>query len=419
MMEYAKEAYKTTGMSQNAYMETVTGFAAALTKSVEAAGGSIDEAVEYADTAMLDMADNANKMGSNLESIKTAYQGFAKQNYTMLDNLKLGYGGTKEEMERLIEDANKLREEQGLSADLTIESYADIITAIHEVQTEMGITGTTAKEASSTISGSVASMKSAWENLLVGLADDEQDFGLLLDNFVESVVTVGDNLIPRIETAVDGVGKLLLSFADTLLPMIVQVLVEHLPQIIETGIKLLSSLMVGFAKALPLLVQYMPEIIEAVVEAIIEAVPELKDAGVQLIKGLWEGIKSMGSWIKDKISGFMGGIVDNVKGVLGIHSPSKVFAQIGGFMAEGLGEGWDDEYSAIKRDIAGGLNFGTGSIGFESSGMSRMASAMAGGSTGDIVLNLTSAIDGAVLARNQYRYNAAEAARHGTNLVMA
>ena len=187
VQEYAANAYKTAGLSANEYMETVTSFSASLLQSL---GGDTAEAAKVADMAIIDMSDNANKMGSDMTSIQNAYQGFAKQNYTMLDNLKLGYGGTKEEMQRLIDDANKLREAQGLNADLTIDSYADIVTAIHEVQTEMGITGTTAEEASSTIQGSLGQVKSAWQNLLTGFATEGADLDTLFDNFMDSAVTV-------------------------------------------------------------------------------------------------------------------------------------------------------------------------------------------------------------------------------------
>lgn len=170
---YANNAYKTAGLSANQYMETVTSFSASLLQSLN---GDTAKSAQVADKAITDMSDNANKMGTSMESIQNAYQGFAKQNYTMLDNLKLGYGGTKSEMERLIADANKLAKEQGKAGDMTINSYADIVEAIHLVQDSMGITGTTAKEASTTIQGSVNSMKSAWDNLLVGVADDNADF---------------------------------------------------------------------------------------------------------------------------------------------------------------------------------------------------------------------------------------------------
>ena len=198
--EYAANAYKTAGLSANTYMETVTSFSASLLQSLD---GDTAAAAKAADTAITDMADNANKMGSSMQSVQDAYQGFAKQNYTMLDNLKLGYGGTKTEMERLLADAEKL---SGVKYD--ISSLNDVYEAIHVVQTELGITGTTALEASSTISGSAASMAAAWGNMLVGLVDESQDFDTLLENLVDSVATFAGNLVPRIETALGGIAKL-------------------------------------------------------------------------------------------------------------------------------------------------------------------------------------------------------------------
>lgn len=192
---YADEAYRTAGMSANQYMTQATSFAASLVQSV---GGDTAKAAEYANMAMIDMSDNVNKMGSDMQSVQDAYQGFAKQNFTMLDNLKLGYGGTKEEMQRLIADANKLRAEQGKTADLTIESYADIVEAIHTVQEEMGITGTTAKEASTTISGSIGMAKAAWTNFLTGLGRDDVDFSQLTTQLLESIGAVAQNVAPRV-----------------------------------------------------------------------------------------------------------------------------------------------------------------------------------------------------------------------------
>lgn len=210
VMEYASNAYNQAGVSANDYMEQVTSFAASLVSSL---GGDTAEAAEYGNMAVEDMSDNANKMGTSLTSIQYAYQGFAKQNYTMLDNLKLGYGGTQEEMERLIEDANELKEEQGEVGDLTIDSFADVVEAIHLVQENMGITGTTSEEAAETIEGSVNTMKAAWENWLTGLGDSEADMGELTDNLIESVENVGTNLAPVIAQVA---GSLAGSLQDTL-----------------------------------------------------------------------------------------------------------------------------------------------------------------------------------------------------------
>lgn len=236
VMEYADVAYKTAGMSANEYMETVTGFSASLLQSM---GGDTEAAAEKANTAISDMSDNANKMGSDMESIQNAYSGFAKQNYTMLDNLKLGYGGTGEEMKRLLADASKI---SGIEYD--ISSYADIIDAIHVIQTEMDITGTTAKEASTTIQGSLASAKSSWQNLVTGIADGNQDFDKLVDNFVDSVATVGDNIIPRVQEALNGVIKLVSKLFPKLADMVVQLVPDVLPTLLSTATDLFSQVLI-------------------------------------------------------------------------------------------------------------------------------------------------------------------------------
>lgn len=205
--ENAANAYKSAGMSANEYMETVTSFSASLIQSL---GGDTEKAAEVADRAITDMADNANKMGTSMESIQYAYNGFAKQNYTMLDNLKLGYGGTKEEMERLIEDAAKMtdvQKELGIEVESGNMSFANIANAISVVQKNMGIMGTTAKEASETISGSVASAKASWQNLLVGFANDEANLNDLIGQFVESVKTAAGNVIPALTKALTGIGE--------------------------------------------------------------------------------------------------------------------------------------------------------------------------------------------------------------------
>ena len=195
LVNYANNAYKTAGLSANAYMETATGFAASLVSSL---GGDTKKAVEMADMAITDMADNANKMGSDIQSIQNAYQGFAKQNYTMLDNLKLGFGGTKEEMQRLLDEAEKL---SGVHYD--IGNYADIVSAIHVIQEEMDITGTTAKEAEGTISGSISAFKASVSNLLAGMGDADADVGQLTDNVIAAFQTMADNIIPILQNIWD------------------------------------------------------------------------------------------------------------------------------------------------------------------------------------------------------------------------
>lgn len=436
VQEYAANAYKTAGLSANEYMDTVTSFSASLLQSL---GGDTEAAADMANVAITDMSDNANKMGTDMASIQNAYQGFAKQNYTMLDNLKLGYGGTKEEMQRLIDDANALNAAQGKYTNYSIESYADIVSAIHDVQVEMGIYGTTADEASTTIQGSVSSMKAAWSNLLTGIADDNADFKTLIEQFVDSLVTVGENIIPRINIIIQGLTQLITEASQTIIPMAVQILLENLPSIVATGmdliialvsgildnidmlidcvlemvdvivdklidnlpklidggIRLIAALANGLIRAIPNLVSKIPQIISSIVKGIISGIPAIFDVGKNIVEGLWNGIKSMGSWVSGKVKDFFGGIVGGVKDFLGIHSPSKVFAGIGGFMAEGLGEGFDDQFKSVKKDIENSMDFDAGTITADAnisrhytSGSYGAASTSWGGDSGKIVMLL-------------------------------
>lgn len=279
---YADNAYKTAGLSANEYMETVTSFSASLLQSLD---GDTEKAAAAADLAITDMADNANKMGTAMESIQYAYQGFAKQNYTMLDNLKLGYGGTKEEMQRLLADAEKL---SGVKYDLS--SYADIVEAIHVIQTEIGITGTTAKEASTTIQGSVASMKAAWANLMVGMADDTQDFDLLLSNFIESIGTVADNLLPRIGVVIEGMGKLVAGLAPEIASALPTLTNELLPNLVELGVQSISALVQGIQENGDSLAAGALSIVGTLAEGIAELLPMVADTAASLAVSLADGL---------------------------------------------------------------------------------------------------------------------------------
>ena len=306
VMEYANNAYKAAGMSANEYMNTITGFAASLLQGL---GGDTEKAAKIGNMAVEDMADNANKMGTSIELIQNAYQGFAKQNYTMLDNLKLGFGGTKEEMQRLLQEASKI---SGIKYD--ISNFSDIIEAIHVIQNEMGITGTTAKEAASTIEGSLSMTKSAWTNLLTGMADDNADFDKLVDNLVNSVVTLGENLLPRIEIAINGIGKLI----DKLLPSIINKIpelissilpgmvqaginvtsslvngiVESLPMLLEIGLQALTTLGKGITKNLPTLIPTIVNLMVSMCDMIIENLPLIVDVAIDIILALVQGLVS-------------------------------------------------------------------------------------------------------------------------------
>ena len=547
VMGYAENAYKTAGLSANEYMETVTSFSASLLQSL---GGDTDKAAEKANLAITDMADNANKMGTSMESIQNAYRGFAKANYTMLDNLQLGYGGTKEEMERLLADAEKL---SGVKYD--ISSYSDVVDAIHVVQTEMGITGTTAKEASTTIQGSVSAMKSAWANLVTGIANENADLGELIGNVVESATTAAGNIIPRIEQILSGIGEAITGFAPVLselipemisstlpalltaaisltegalngivsvlpallttaldalpqllsaassivqnlvsalaeaapqalsagaqlldqltsgiesglpdmisrLPQIIDgflnyvtdslptvletgeeilgnlidgiinaipALIDALPKVIvslttffaengpkiaETGINLIGKLIVGIVQAIPTLVKALPQIISAIVQGIGNLMSGIVDIGKNIVKGIWTGIQGMAKWLKDKVTGFFSGIVNGVKSFLGIKSPSRVFAGIGKYMAEGLGDGWDSEYGKVKKSIESGLDFDAGTVDYSASAMGQsqggISSALrnVAASIGqDYTIVVQSVLDGKVIGETAYKYN--------------
>ena len=283
VMQNAAVAFQTAGMSQNAYMETVTSFSAALIASL---GGDTEKAAAVADKAIIDMADNANKMGSDIVNIQNAYQGFAKQNYTMLDNLKLGYGGTKSEMERLLADAQKIA-----GVEFSIDSYADVVEAIHVIQTEMGITGTTAEEASSTISGSVASMKAAWDNLLVGVADDTQDFDRLTEDLVTSVETAAGNILPRIETIGGGMIRLVEGLADDAVRLLTDVS-AYVPDLVDCGAALIQALGEGFAENAPQLARTALSAGLSLVDGIADGTAEMLDAGTEIVTQLAAGIET-------------------------------------------------------------------------------------------------------------------------------
>ena len=254
VMQYATEAYKTAGLSANDYMDTVTSFSASLIKSLKDDTG---KAADYANMALVDMSDNANKMGTDMASIQNAYQGFAKQNYTMLDNLKLGYGGTQQEMRRLLSDAQKIQRANGKFVNYSINSFADIVEAIHVVQGEMGITGTTAEEAATTIQGSIGMMKAAWVNFLTGMADSKQDFKTLTTNLVNSVITVANNVVPRL---IETVPRLVEGIAA-----IGQQLTNYLPEMVAS---LLPSVISGVVTLVSGLVTQIPALLSAIGTAI-------------------------------------------------------------------------------------------------------------------------------------------------------
>ena len=609
IQQYASNAYKTAGVSANTYMEQATAFSASLIQSL---GGDTQAAAEYANQAIMDMSDNANKMGTDIESIQQTYQSLMRGNYAMLDNLKLGYGGTKSELERLVADAEELT---GQALDPA--KFSDVITAIHAVQENMGITGTTAKEAATTIEGSIGMMQAAWQNLLAGFGNEDADLGQLIGNFTSSVETAAQNVVPRITQILSGLGTAIQQLAPIISSEIPSLLSSMLPALISAGSQLLVGLVTGLVGALPELAASIPEIVTTIYNSIVAAGPELLTAGTQLlsmlangimtgipmlastavtmmsslgqylrnnlpslmqagleavsnftaslrenaglvisgalglaqslaqgladsiptivqnvptivsnianiindnapkliataanmvatlakglidaiptiiqnipkiisaivdtlmafnwvnlgssvikglgngikaagnfvkeaassivntiktnisqlpqqmltigkniVRGLWQGIQNMASWIKDKIFGLIGGIVSGVKNLLGIHSPSTVFADMGRNMALGLGNGWDSEYDRIRGQIENGMNFGTANVDFASSGLGRSQSGLSGALNSmaatmgqNFTITVQSVLDGKVIGETAYQYSRNKQRAYGT-----
>lgn len=309
---YAENAYQTAGVSANTYMEQATAFSASLIQSL---GGDTAAAAEYANQAIMDMSDNANKMGTDIESIQATYQSLMRGNYAMLDNLKLGYGGTKEELERLVSDAEKLT---GQALDPS--KFSDVITAIHAVQEEMGITGTTAREASTTIEGSVNAAKAAWSNLITGIADENADLDTLIGNFVDSAATAADNIIPRLAQILAGMGQAVQQIAPVLATQIPQIVTQVLPSMVSAGGTLLIGLVDGLISAIPQLISAAPTVIMSFVSALQESGPSILASGVQMLdmltSGIENGIPNMVSRLPQVIETVLNFITDNLPAIL-------------------------------------------------------------------------------------------------------
>lgn len=415
VMNNADRAYQTAGLSANAYMETVTGFSASLLQSL---GGDTEKAAAYADRAIIDMSDNANKMGTSMESIQNAYQGFAKQNYDMLDNLKLGYGGTKEEMQRLIEDASKMtdvQEKLGVTVDSSSLSFDNIVNAISVMQESMGISGTTAEEASSTIEGSVNAVKGAWENLTVAIAAGDWDIGVYLENLVDAVGVAGDNILPRVQTILEGVGEvadglppiiadaitvvleqapqfanaaisLVSSFLNSivssapqmttgavqLVMTLAQGLVDMSPDLMSTATTLIASLVNGLAENLPQIISMAGQLIMSLGSGLIQNLPTLITAagnlvaslidtimhtdwisvGKNIIQGIISGVGAMARALLDAAANIASTFLKGVKDFLGIASPSKVMRdQVGKQIDAGIGVGLEEGMPHIDKGV--------------------------------------------------------------------
>lgn len=363
VMNNAAKAFETAGMSANQYMETATASAAAMVNSL---AGDTKRAAELTDMAVVDMSDNINKMGSSAESVQNAYAGFAKGNFTMLDNLKLGYGGTKQEMERLLRTAQSLS-----GIEYNIDSYADIVQAIHVIQENMGVSGTTAKEAAETISGSVTMVKAAWSNMLVGIADDTQDFDRLTENLVTSVEAAANNILPRVEITAGGIVRLVDGLSDEAVQLLAD-LAGYVPMATNAGVSLIRALANGILDNLPQLLSAGQDTILNLSDGITEAAPLLFDAAGGIAAGLAETLSdprvigSIGRAGNAVVSGFMSGILSSspamirtgldmgLKMLEGFGDITVNFLDLGASLMSGLATGIETnlpEISGTSRQI--------------------------------------------------------------------
>ena len=400
VQEKASEAYKNVQMSQNEYLQQVNGFATGLKTAL---GGNEQAAAELADRIITAEADIVAATGNSQEAVQNAFNGIMKSNYTMLDNLQLGITPTKEGFQEVIDIVNKWNTEQGKATDYQIDNLADAQSALLDYIEMQGLSGYASMEAANTISGSVASMKSAWENLLTGLADGNADIGQLVDNLVTTIVGDGTegnlgvigNILPAVETALNGAGKLI----DKALPIIIDKIPEfiekYLPKILESGVSIILQLALGLIKAIPSLIKTIPEIISSVVSAFKSKSGEFSSIGKNIIDGIKRGIQNAWYNLKNWFKNLFGDLIGIAKNILGIASPSKVFKKIGGFTAEGFGAGFDDEFAHVKDDMEDALNFDDASVGINAS-IRKVGAGTAGGAFGGTSIgNININIDGA------------------------
>jgi phage-related protein len=308
VMQNAEKAFKTAGMSMNDYMETSIQSAAALINSLD---GDQAEAARLMDMSITDMADNVNKMGTDMEAVQNAYRGFSRGNFSMLDNLALGFSGTKAGMQELLDQAQKI---SGVEYD--ISSYSDIVEAIHVVQEEMGITGTTAQEASDTLQGSLSQMQAAWTNLTAGLANPDADIGQLIGDMVDSAKTFLGNLIPVISQALEGIALAVAELAPVMAEELPGLFEKTLPVLLEAGVECIKALAEGIIKSIPTLMPTITKLVLDLVKMLIEMLPDIIEAGLQVIlalaMGIAEALPDLIPTIVDVVLTIVEALIDNV-----------------------------------------------------------------------------------------------------------
>ena len=395
----SQEAYKTVQMSQNEYLQQVNGFATGLKTAL---GGNEQAAAELADKIIQAEADIVAATGNTQENVANAFAGIMKSNFTMLDNLQIGITPTKEGFQEVIDKVNEWNEANGKATNYQMGNLADMQSALVDYIDMVGMSGYAQNEASKTISGSIAMTKSAWSNLVTGVADDNANFEELINNFVESVGTTANNIIPRVQTALEGGGKLveelipviieqIPSLIEDTLPkllesgvniiktilegiakdpkkvsntilkvisLLIDTIIDLLPDILVTGALLLGELAVGIIQAIPKLVAKIPEVISSIVNKFKEYGADFKGIGSNIIEGIKSGISKAWGKLKEWFKGLFGDLIGIAKKILGIASPSKVFKWLGKCTAEGFGIGFDDEFSDVEDDIRNSMDFG-------------------------------------------------------------
>ena len=452
VVKNAQDAYKTVQMSQNEYLQQVNGFATGLKTAF---GGNEQAAAELAHNIVQAEADIIAATGNTAENVQNAFNGIMKSNFTMLDNLQIGITPTKEGFQEVIDKVNEWNKTNGEATNYQMGNLADMQSALVDYIDMVGMSGYAQREASETITGSLSSMKAAWTNLVTGLADGNADIGQLVDNLVTTIVGDGTennlgvlgNILPAVEKALLGAGKLikgavpilvemlpglleqilpvLISAATDLvrsvvavLPQIVQLVIDILPELLDfvvdalidnapmlivAAVELVLALAAGLIDAIPRLIQAIPTIIKETVDGFkkSENIKKFMDVGKNIIDGIKSGIKNAWNNLVSWFKGLFGNLIDIAKKILGIASPSKVFKKIGGFTAEGFGAGFEDEFAHVKDDMEDALNFDDASVGINASIRKVGAGATGGAFGGTSIGNININIDGAKYSDEQ------------------
>ena len=400
------EAYKNVQMSQSQYLQQVNGFATGLKTAL---GGNAQAAAELADKIITAEADIVAATGASQEAVQNAFNGIMKSNFTMLDNLQLGITPTKEGFQELIDKVNEWNSTNGKMTDYQMGNLADMQSALVDYISMQGLAGYAANEGASTIAGATATMKAAWANLVTGIATSNAEIDVLLNNFFVSVKNVATNVIPVVQTVITN---------------ILTMLINNGPEMLKQGVNQLVNFINGLTNKLPDIIAFMGQMVVSMGKALLASAPQLLGAaaglmgqllsqiiqsainiGVNLVEGVWKGIQSMYSEFKQKVKNFFKNIVDSVKSALGIHSPSRVFAEIGKNMALGLDVGWGDSIDSIKSDIMSDMDFGTATIKANTEYGSNGVFGGTGGKTVSVVQNIYSQAQTAADLMEEAIYN--------------